>query len=244
MVTRLDQAIVDRALAGSKSKAQQMITQGGVQVNGAMARKASQQVSENDVVEIVHDACPWVSRGGLKLAHALAHFNANVSGMLALDVGASTGGFTDVLLTHGAAKVYAVDVGSDQLHEKLRADSRVLSLEQLNARGLTEQQIPEPIDVIVCDASFISLEKVLPAALGLARRNAQLITLIKPQFEVGKQRLGKGGVVKDEALHEEVCLQVNKWITQLGWQVKGVTKSPVVGPKGNKEFLLYAIKSV
>lgn len=240
---RLDQALVQHSLAPSKSKAQALIEGGFVLVNGAPARKSSQSVNASDVIEVTGQDHPWVSRGGMKLAHAIEHFALDVSGAVALDVGASTGGFTDVLLHHGAQKVFAVDVGTDQLHAKLRADARVVALEQTNARDLDETLITQAPDVIVCDASFISLEKVLPAALALARDGAQLVTLIKPQFEVGKERLSKSGVVKDEAQHAEVCEQVRGWLSAQGWHVRGLTESPIFGPKGNKEFLLWAQKS-
>jgi 23S rRNA (cytidine1920-2'-O)/16S rRNA (cytidine1409-2'-O)-methyltransferase len=240
---RLDHALVGRQLAPSKSKAQALIEGGCVQINGVVARKSSKSVSVSDIIEVTAQDHPWVSRGGLKLAHALAYFKLNVSGAVALDVGTSTGGFTDVLLQNGAQKVFAVDVGTDQLHASLRANARVVAHEQTNARDLNAELISEPIDIIVCDASFISLEKVLPAALALARDGAQLITLSKPQVEVGKERLGKGGVVKDVAQHAQVCEHIEGWIVSQGWHARGLTESPIFGPKGNKEFLLWAQKS-
>ena len=185
---------------------------------------------------------PWVSRGGLKLAHALDRFAIDPQGLTALDIGASTGGFTDVLLAHGAAKVYAVDVGHGQFAWKLRNDPRVVVLEKTNARHLTTSEVPEPVHLIVCDASFIGLKTVLPAPLALARPGARLIALIKPQFEVGKGRVGKGGVVRDPVLHEEVCARIAAWLPQLGWAVLGLTESPILGPEGNKEFLIAARK--
>lgn len=184
---------------------------------------------------------PWVSRGGLKLDRALTDFGIGVTGAVALDVGASTGGFTDVLLARGAAKVYAVDVGYGQLHWKLRSDERVVVLERTNARNLTDAEIPEPVDIVVCDASFIGLEKVLPAPLGFARPGAHLVALIKPQFEVGKGEVGKGGIVRDEAQREEVCRRIADWLAGLpGWEVAGVVESPVTGADGNAEFLIAA----
>ncbi|MEO7564916.1 MAG: TlyA family RNA methyltransferase, partial [Sphingomicrobium sp.] len=185
---------------------------------------------------------PWVSRGGVKLDHGLAHFGFDVADAVALDVGSSTGGFTDVLLSRGAAKVFAVDSGTNQLAWKLRQDPRVMVHEQTNARHLTADIIPEPIDVIVCDASFIGLSKVLEAPLGLARPGALLVALIKPQFEAGRGEVGKGGVVRDPAVHERVCAEARAWVEVQGWAVCGVTQSPIIGPEGNVEFLLGAIK--
>ena len=183
---------------------------------------------------------PWVSRGGIKLAHALDHFHIDVTGAVALDIGASTGGFTDVLLTRGAARVYAVDVGHGQLAWKLRQDPRVVVLERVNARHLTAQDIPEPPDLVVCDASFIGLQVVLPAALALAKPSARLVALIKPQFEVGPANVGKRGVVSDPALHRDVCARIAQWLGQAGWTVEGIAESPITGPEGNVEFLIYA----
>lgn len=186
---------------------------------------------------------PWVSRGGLKLAHALDTFAIDPAGLVVLDVGASTGGFTDVVLARGAKKVYAADVGHGQLAWKLRNDPRVAVLEKTNARYLTSREVPEPIDLVVCDASFIGLETVLPAPLALARPGASLIALIKPQFEVGKGRVGKGGVVRDPELHREVCDRIAAWLPRQGWTVRGVAESPIHGPEGNKEFLIAAQKT-
>ena len=184
---------------------------------------------------------PWVSRGGLKLAHGLTHFKFDPTGRICVDVGASTGGFTDVLLTNGAAKVYAVDVGYGQLAHKLRMDPRVVVLERTNARNLDGAQIPEPIGAVVCDASFIGLRTVLPAVLSLAAPGAWLVALIKPQFEVGKDRVGKKGVVREPELHQEVCDTISAWLCeQQGWTVIGITPSPITGPEGNVEFLIGA----
>jgi 23S rRNA (cytidine1920-2'-O)/16S rRNA (cytidine1409-2'-O)-methyltransferase len=205
--------------------------------------KAGDLVAEDAPLEVKGQDHPWVSRGGLKLAHALTHFALDPEGATAIDVGASTGGFTDVLLTHGAAKVYAVDVGHGQLAWKLRNDPRVVVLERTNARHLTARQIPDPADWVVCDASFIGLETVLPAALSLAKPGAIAVALIKPQFEVGPDRVGKGGVVRDPALHQEVCDRIRAWFgRQPGWSVLGIVESPVLGPEGNKEFLIAARK--
>ena len=184
---------------------------------------------------------PWVSRGGLKLAHGLAHFPFDPEGRVCLDLGSSTGGFTDVLLTHGAAKVYAVDVGYGQLAHKLRTDPRVVVMERTNARLLDRPQVPDEIGAVVCDASFIGLRSVLPAAMALTTPEAWLIALIKPQFEVAKDQVGEKGVVRDPALHAEVCEMITAWMgAQMGWRVEGVTKSPITGPEGNVEFLLGA----
>jgi 23S rRNA (cytidine1920-2'-O)/16S rRNA (cytidine1409-2'-O)-methyltransferase len=182
---------------------------------------------------------PWVSRGGVKLAHGLEHFRWDVTGAVAIDVGSSTGGFTDVLLTRGAARVYAVDSGTNQLAWKLRQDPRVVVLEQLSARLLTAEHIPEPVDLIVCDASFIGLAKVLERPLEFAAPVCRLLALIKPQFEAGKAEVGKGGVVRDAAVHARVCDEVAAWLAaQPGWRVLGVVPSPITGPEGNVEFLI------
>ena len=184
---------------------------------------------------------PWVSRGGIKLAHALQHFELSPSGAVAVDVGASTGGFTDVLLEGGARRVYAVDVGHGQLAWKLRQDDRVVVLERTNARHLNHEHVPEPVDLIVCDVSFIGLELVLPPAMSLAASTAALIALIKPQFEVGREQVGKKGVVRDPRLHDEVCNRIKAFIgRQPGWHVLGVSESPIQGPEGNREFLVAA----
>ena len=186
---------------------------------------------------------PWVSRGGLKLAHALDHFGIDADGLVCLDVGASTGGFTDVLLAAGATRVYAVDVGKGQLAWKLRQDERVVVLEGTNARHLTRAMVPDEIDLVVCDASFIGLEKVLPVPLDLTRPGGRLIALIKPQFQAGAADVGKGGVVRDPAVHARVCRETQDWLeTQPGWRVIGITESPITGPAGNKEFLIAAVR--
>ena len=236
--------MVEQGLVSSRTQAQALILAGKVlDSNRQPLTKAGQQVSPDLELQLKEKLHPWVSRGGMKLAHALQHFQRVPSGVIALDVGASTGGFTDVLLTHGAAKVYAVDVGHGQLDVKLRHDPRVVVMEETNARHLTPAQIAEPLDWIVCDASFISLTKVLPSALALAKPGATLITLIKPQFEVGKAEVSRGkGVIRDPALHQHVCRDIADWIGAQGWQVHGITESPITGPKGNIEFLLLAEK--
>ena len=203
--------------------------------------KPGASVADDAALEVKGQAHPYASRGGLKLAHGLDRFAIDPKGMICLDVGASTGGFTDVLLQRGAAKVYAVDVGRGQLAWKLRNDPRVVVLEGVNARQLSREQVPESADFITCDASFISLEKILPAVLALAAPGAALVALIKPQFEVGKGKVGKGGVVRDAALHKEVCDRIEAFVNaQVGWRVLGIAESPILGPAGNKEFLIAA----
>jgi 23S rRNA (cytidine1920-2'-O)/16S rRNA (cytidine1409-2'-O)-methyltransferase len=205
--------------------------------------KAGDMLAEDAPLEVRGKDYPWVSRGGIKLEHGLSHFGFDVTGAVALDVGSSTGGFTDVLLSRGAARVYAVDVGTNQLAWKLRQDPRVIVHEQTNARSLDASIVPEPVDVVVCDASFISVAKVLEAPLKLARRGAKLVALIKPQFEAGREEVGKGGVVRDRAVHERVCADAQAWVQSQGWAVLGVTPSPITGPEGNVEFLLGAEKT-
>jgi 23S rRNA (cytidine1920-2'-O)/16S rRNA (cytidine1409-2'-O)-methyltransferase len=204
--------------------------------------KAGEMLAEDALLEVRGKDHPWVSRGGIKLEHALVHFGIDVAGATALDVGSSTGGFTDVLLTRGAARVYAVDVGTNQLAWKLRQDPRVIVHERTNARTLDAHIIPEPVDIVVCDASFISLAKVLEAPLKLARAGAWLVALIKPQFEAGRGEVGKGGVVRDPLVHERVCSEAAAWVEAKGWSPLGITPSPITGPEGNVEFLLAAQK--
>jgi 23S rRNA (cytidine1920-2'-O)/16S rRNA (cytidine1409-2'-O)-methyltransferase len=240
---RLDQLIVDRGLAESKTRAQALVMAGHVFVGDVKASKPGQQVAVDVAVTVKGSDHPWVSRGGIKLAHALQEFGIDVAGMVAIDVGSSTGGFTDVLLTNGAVKVFAVDSGTNQLAWKLRQDDRVIVHEQTSARILTEAHIPESVDLIVCDASFIGLAKVLERPLTFAKPDAQLIALIKPQFEAGRDEVGKGGVVRDEAVHKRVCDGVSAWLERSGWIVKGLTTSPITGPQGNVEFLIWAAKA-
>ena len=237
---RADQLLVDRGLAESRARAQALILAGLVFLGDRKVEKAGQQVAEDAVLDVRGRDHPWVSRGGIKLAHAIDHFGIDVTGMVAIDVGSSTGGFTDVLLSNGAVRVYAVDSGTNQLAWKLRSDPRVIVHEQTSARILTADHIPEPVDIIVCDASFISLAKVLERPLGFARPGAQLAALIKPQFEAGRDEVGKGGVVRDPEVHERVCEQVRIWLTAQGWSVTGITPSPITGPQGNIEFLIHA----
>ncbi|MDH3232676.1 MAG: TlyA family RNA methyltransferase [Alphaproteobacteria bacterium] len=238
---RADLALVERGLADSRARAQALILGGKVFAGERRIEKPGETVASSTDMEVRKPDHPWVSRGGLKLVQALDHFGIDPDGAIALDIGASTGGFTDVLIARGAEKVFAVDVGHGQLAWRLRNDARVTVLEKTNARHLTAEQVAEPVDLIVCDASFIGLEVVLPAALALAATPATLIALIKPQFEVGKSQVGKKGVVRDPALHAQVCERIEAWIDSLpGWRVLGVTESPILGPQGNKEFLIAA----
>jgi 23S rRNA (cytidine1920-2'-O)/16S rRNA (cytidine1409-2'-O)-methyltransferase len=242
---RLDQLLVERGLVESRSRAQALVMSGKVFSGEVRLDKPGQQVSGDIALDVRGKEHPWVSRGGMKLAHALEHFGMSAKGCVCLDVGASTGGFTDVLLKAGAAKVFAIDVGRGQLDWSLRNDERVVVLEGTNARYLTEAEITDTPSLIVCDASFIGLRTVLPAPLALSSEGAHLVALIKPQFEVGKGRVGKGGVVRDPALHEEVCETIRCWLAEeMGWTVLGIVKSPITGPKGNIEFLIVARKPV
>jgi 23S rRNA (cytidine1920-2'-O)/16S rRNA (cytidine1409-2'-O)-methyltransferase len=239
---RLDQILVDRGLAESRAKAQALVLAGLVYAGEKRLDKPGTPTPEELAIEVRGQPHPWVSRGGVKLAHALSHFALDPKDAIAIDVGASTGGFTDVLLANGAARVYAVDVGQGQLAWKLRTDPRVVVLEKTNARRLSAAEIPEPAGMVVCDASFIGLETVLPAALALLEIGGTLVALIKPQFEVGPARVGKGGVVRDAALHEEVCARIATWLPTLGFDVLGIEPSPILGPEGNREFLVVARK--
>ncbi|MDF0487599.1 TlyA family RNA methyltransferase [Sphingomonas sp. H39-1-10] len=235
---RADQLLVDRGLAESRARAQALIMAGLVFAGTRKIDKPGQAVADDVALDVRGRDHPWVSRGGIKLAHALAHFGLDVRGAVAIDVGSSTGGFTDVLLTNGAARVYAVDSGTNQLAWKLREDERVIVHEKTSARILTPTHIPEPIDLIVCDASFIGLAKVLDVPLGFARAGARLVALIKPQFEAGRGEVGKGGVVRDVAVHARVCAEVSEWLTHKGWRIDGLVESPITGPEGNVEFLI------
>jgi 23S rRNA (cytidine1920-2'-O)/16S rRNA (cytidine1409-2'-O)-methyltransferase len=240
---RVDQLMVERGLAESRARAQALILAGRVFSGERRLDKPGQAVA-GDVELCVRTPGPaYVSRGGTKLAHGLDYFGIDPAGSVALDVGASTGGFTDVLLRRNAARVYAVDVGHGQLDWRLRNDPRVAVHERTNARHLTREHVPEPVGLVVCDVSFISLELALPAALALAGRDARLVALIKPQFEVGKGQVGKGGVVRDPALHETVCARIARWLSEHDWEVLGITASPITGPKGNREFLIAARRS-
>lgn len=235
--------LVERGLVESRTRAQALVLAGVVWSGDRRLAKPGALFPEDTPLEVRGRDHPWVSRGGLKLVGGLTRFGFPVAGAVAVDVGASTGGFTHVLLTQGAARVYAVDVGYGQLAWSLRADPKVVVLERTNARYLSREQVPEPVDAVVCDASFIGLETVLPAALSLAAPGAWLIALIKPQFEVGPDLVGKGGVVRDPALHQAVCDRIAGWLEHCqGWNVTGVAESPIQGPEGNREFLIGATR--
>ncbi|AQS90976.1 hemolysin [Gluconobacter albidus] len=241
---RADQLLVDRGLVESRTRAQALIMAGLVYTSDRRIAKAGDQLPEDAPLALKGQDHPWVSRGGLKLIHAIEHFGLDPKGRIAIDVGASTGGFTDVLLTHGAEKVYAVDVGHGQLAWKIRSDERVIVMEKTNARALTAEQIPEPAGIVVCDASFIGLRTVLPAALELTTPDAWAVALIKPQFEAGRGEVGAKGVVRDPAVHERVCEEIREWFAALpGWDVLGIEASPITGPEGNREFLIAARKT-
>ena len=240
--SRADQLLVAQGLAESRTRAQALILSGNVFVGDRRVAKAGDLLAEDAVLTVKGRDHPWVSRGGIKLAHGLEQFDFDVTGATAIDVGSSTGGFTDVLLTNGAAKVFAVDVGTNQLAWKLRQDPRVVVMEQTNARLLSREMISDVIDMVVCDASFIGLAKVLGAALALARPGAKLVALVKPQFEAGRGEVGKGGVVRDPAIHARVCDEATAWVSAQGWAIAGLTQSPITGPEGNVEFLLGATK--
>ena len=237
---RIDQLLVERGLAESRTRAQALVLAGLVYSGEAKLAKPGQTLAGDAPLELRGRDHPWVSRGGIKLAHALDHFGLDPASATVMDIGSSTGGFTDVLLSRGAARVFAVDSGTNQLAWKLRQDARVTVLEKTSARILTPAQIDAPCNWVVCDASFIGLAKVLENPLRLAANNCQLVALIKPQFEVCKGEVGKGGVVRDLALHARVCAEVREWLESAGWQVQGITPSPITGPEGNVEFLIAA----
>ena len=238
---RADQLLVDRGLAESRTRAQALILAGLAFVGDRKIDKAGQQIAGDAELSVKGRDHPWVSRGGIKLDHALRHLGWDVTGAVAIDVGSSTGGFTDVLLSRGAARIYAVDSGTNQLAWKLRQDDRVIVHEQTSARILTADHIPEPIDLIVCDASFIALSKVLPVPMSFAKPGARIVALIKPQFEAERHEVGKKGVVRDTAVHERVCADVRGWLTGEGWDVVDLVESPITGPEGNVEFLIAAV---
>ncbi|WP_252258143.1 TlyA family RNA methyltransferase [Erythrobacter aurantius] len=240
---RVDHLLVERDLAESRTRAQALVMAGLVFSGEEKIAKPGQQIAEDAPLEVRGRDHPWVSRGGIKLAHAIEHFGLNPAGAVAMDVGSSTGGFTDVLLTHGAEHVFAVDSGTNQLAWKLRQDERVTVLEQTSARILTRDHITRDCNWVVCDASFISLSKVLEVPLALAARECRLVALIKPQFEVAREEVGKGGVVRDAALHSRVCDEVSQWLQGLEWDIEGIVESPITGPQGNVEFLVSAKRS-
>lgn len=237
---RVDQLLVERGLVESRARAQALILAGLVFSGETKIAKAGRPLSAEAPLDVRGRDHPWVSRGGIKLAHAIEHFGLDPAGIIAMDIGSSTGGFTDVLLQGGAEHVFAVDSGTNQLAWKLRQDPRVTVLEQTSARILTADHIDRPATWVVCDASFISLRKVLEVPLMLAARPTRLVALIKPQFEVGKAEVGKGGVVRDPALHQRVCDEVREWLESDGWDVQGIVQSPITGPEGNVEFLISA----
>ncbi len=236
---RLDRLLVKRGLIESRQKAQAIIMAGLVYVDNKRVDKSGIRVSSEARIEIRGKACPYVSRGGLKLEHTLKEFDIKVAGLTCADIGASTGGFTDCLLQHGAAKVYTIDVGRGQLHWRLRQDTRVVVMEGINARYLKPEDLPEAVDLATIDVSFISLTKVLPAIKGLLKPEGQIIALIKPQFEVGPRHVGKGGVVRDPVLHEQVIKKIKTFTHALGLFVLGITKSPIQGAAGNTEFFIH-----
>lgn len=240
MKIRLDKLLLEKKLAPTRQKAQALIAAGQVLINNSLADKAGTMVDDSATIE-VKESCPYVSRGGYKLEGGLEFFNINPADLICLDIGASTGGFTDCLLKNGAAKVYAVDVGYGQLAWELRQDPRVVVMERTNARYLTAADFEGPIDFAVIDAAFISLKLLLPPLLPLFRKQVSILALIKPQFEVGRGKVGKGGVVRDPALHQEVIEEIIDFCKTLGLQNHGVTPSPILGPKGNKEFLMYLV---
>ncbi|MEA3543836.1 MAG: TlyA family RNA methyltransferase [Thermodesulfobacteriota bacterium] len=244
MKERLDKLLVQRGLVASRERARALILAGKVIVDDHRVDKAGTQVQDDSELRLKGEDIPYVSRGGLKLEKALREFGVDVAAKIAIDVGASTGGFSDCLLQHGAKKIYAVDVGYGQLAWALREDRRVINLERRNIRHLQSDQLEETPDLAVIDASFISLTKVLPNTLNLLTDTAEIIALIKPQFEVGKGKVGKGGVVKDRHQHDQVVDQICDQARRLNCQVLGVTESPILGPKGNREFLIYLQKNV
>ncbi len=241
---RLDQLVFDLGLAESRERAKTTVMSGLVFVNGQRADKPGMQVSPDVNVEVKGTALPYVSRGGLKLEKALKVFSIDVNGKVCIDCGASTGGFTDVLLKNGAAKVYSVDVGYGQLAWSLRNDERVVNMERTNIRYISSEQIPEPLDICVMDLSFISVKLVLPAVCALLKDDAQLVCLIKPQFEAGREEVGKKGVVRDKAVHLSVIESVLSFAPTVGMTVMGLDFSPIKGPEGNREYLCYMKKGV
>lgn len=243
MKERLDVALVSRGLAESREKAQAMIISGTVFLNGQRADKASLAVKEEDTVEARGTAHPYVSRGGLKLEKAMQVFPIDVTGITAMDIGASTGGFTDVLLQNGAARVYSIDVGYGQLDWKLRNDPRVTVMERTNARAMTREQFPDVPSLAVMDVSFISIRLILPAAIGVMGDEGRFLTLVKPQFEAGRDRVGKKGVVREAETHRDVLREIMAFVESIGWVVQGMDFSPIRGPEGNIEFLYDLVKT-
>jgi 23S rRNA (cytidine1920-2'-O)/16S rRNA (cytidine1409-2'-O)-methyltransferase len=239
---RIDQLLVERGLAESRARAQALVMAGLVFAGENRIDKPGQAVRSDAALEVRGRDHPWVGRGGVKLDHAIAHFGLDPAGAVAMDIGSSTGGFTEVLLARGAAHVFAVDVGTNQLAWKLRQDPRVTVLEQTNARALSAAEIDRACNWVVCDASFIGLAKVLEVPLRLAAPRCTLVALIKPQFEVGRDEVGKGGIVRDSALHARVCDETRAWLEAGRWRVLGIAESPIRGTEGNVEFLVAAMR--
>ena len=235
---RIDQLLVERGLVPSREKAKALLIAGSVRVNGQRVDKPGQTVPVDAGIELM-EKLKYVSRGGLKMEAALAHWCIYPTGYICLDVGASTGGFTDCLLQNGAARVYAFDVGSGQLDWSLRKDPRVVVREGINARHLKPEDVGELVDLIVCDVSFISVTMILPTLPAMLRQDGSMVILIKPQFEVGRDQVGKGGIVRDPVLHQQVCDRVSAVVRQLGFETE-IIASPILGAEGNREFLLYA----
>ncbi|MCL4457489.1 MAG: TlyA family RNA methyltransferase [Nitrospirae bacterium] len=242
MKSRLDKILVEKGLAPSRERAQALIMEGKVFVNGMPSPKAGAMVAEDAAIELKGEDIPYVSRGGLKLEAAVKHFNISLKDKTAMDVGSSTGGFTDCMLQNGAKKVYCIDVGYGQLAWKLRQDQRIVLIERTNVRYLERNKIPDEIDIAAIDVSFISLTKVVPAVLEFLKKDGEIIALIKPQFEAGKGEVGKGGIVKDEAKRLKTVEYVRESLESLGLETIGVMQSPIAGQKGNIEFLIYMKK--
>ena len=242
MMNRLDVAVYLRGLADSREKAKNLIANGNVYVNGKPAIKASCKVSNEDTIEIKGEIMPYVSRGGLKLKKAVDVFSITLVGKIAIDMGASTGGFTDCMLQSGASKVYAVDVGSGQLADKIKNDSRVVNMENTNIREMKREDIPEEIDFISVDTSFISLKLILPTAFMFLKKDGEIVALIKPQFEAGRENIGKNGIVKDKKVHIRVIEEIYSFVISLGFVPTGLTISPITGGDGNVEYLMHIKK--
>jgi len=242
MKKRIDLLLVEKKLAETRSKAQAMIMAGQVFIEDKKVIKSGELFKSNTQISILGLHSQWVSRGAYKLIHAIEYFNIQIENLICLDIGASTGGFTEVLLSHKAKKIYAIDSGTNQLHERLKNEDRIISLEKTNARYLNNRMIPELIDLIVCDTSFISLKKVLkPSLIFLPKTQGKIIALIKPQFEANKDEIKKGGVVVDQTVHKRICAEIKTWfIKECNMKVKGIIQSPIKGPKGNIEFLILA----